>query len=108
MVKMTGMMDALRRSYPAALGGHTIVKVTDYKTRKTVELATGEESPVTLPVSNVIVMEADNRDKIVVRPAGTEPKLKIYTMVQGKTADDAAAQTDAYAKDITAVLGIEG
>ena len=108
MVKMTGMMDALRRSYPTALGGHTIVKVTDYKTRKTVELATGEESPVTLPVSNVIVMEADNRDKIVVRPAGTEPKLKIYTMVQGKTADDAAAQTDAYAKDITAVLGIEG
>jgi phosphoglucomutase len=108
MVKMTGMMDALRKAYPAALGGHAIAKVTDYKTRRTVDLATGEEAPVTLPVSNVIVMEADNRDKIVVRPAGTEPKLKIYTMVQGKTADDAAAQTDAYAKDITAVLGIEG
>ena len=108
MVKMTGMMDALRANYPTALGGNAIAKITDYKTRKTVDLKTGAQTPVTLPVSNVIVMDAENRDKIVVRPAGTEPKIKIYTMVQGKTAEAAAAQTDKYAKDITAVLGIEG
>ncbi len=108
MVKMTGMMDALRANYPTALGGNAIARITDYKTRKTVDLKTGAETPVTLPISNVIVMDAENRDKIVVRPAGTEPKIKIYTMVQGKSAEEAAARTEKYAKDITAVLGIEG
>ena len=60
-----------------------------------------------LPVSNVIVLEAANGDKIIVRPAGTEPKLKVYTMAQGKTAADAAAQTDAYETEMTRLLGIE-
>ena len=106
MVKMTGMMDALRNNCPAALGGKRIARVTDYKLRKTVDLATGRETPETLPVSNVIVLEAENRDKIIVRPAGTEPKIKIYTMVQGRTAADADAQTEQYKKEITALLGI--
>ena len=107
MRKMTAMMDALRGAYPATLGGRPIARVTDYKLSKAVDLATGAETPVTLPVSNVIVMQADSGDKIVVRPAGTEPKLKIYTMVQGSTAEAAAALTERYVKDITAVLGIE-
>ena len=106
MVKMTGMMETLRKACPAVLGGKRVAKVTDYKLRKTVDLATGKESPVTLPASNVIIMEAENRDKIVVRPAGTEPKIKIYTMVQGKTAAGADAQTQEYKKEITALLGI--
>ncbi len=107
MVKMTGMMEALRAGYPATLGGRKIARVTDYKTGLETELATGKQSAVTLPKSNVIVLQAENRDKIIVRPAGTEPKIKIYTMVQGASEAEAAAQTEKYAKDMTAVLGIE-
>ncbi len=107
MVKMTGMMEALRVDYPKALGGKKIACVTDYKTSKAYDLVFGTESAVTLPKSNVIVLQTENKDKIIVRPAGTEPKIKIYTMVQGATEADAAAQTEKYEKDITAVLGIE-
>ena len=108
MVKMTGMMEALRADYPGTLGGRPVAVVTDYKTSKEYDHVTGEERAVTLPKSNVIMLRTDNGDKIIVRPAGTEPKIKIYTMVQGKTEADAAAQTDRYAKDATALLGIEG
>lgn len=107
MVKMTGMMDALREKYPTVLGGRKIAKVTDYKLSKEFDFVTGAEREVTLPVSNVIALEAENRDKIIVRPAGTEPKIKIYTMVQGADEADALRQTETYEKDMTAVLGIK-
>lgn len=107
MVKMTGMMEDLRKNYPSSLGGKTIVKAVDYKTGKETCLKTGETAETTLPKSNVIVLQTENRDKIIVRPAGTEPKIKIYTMVQGKNEESAKAQTEQYKKDITAVLGIE-
>lgn len=106
MVKMTGMMDELRKSYPDTLGGNKVKVVYDYKTRKCTELATGKTAEITLPVSNVIVMQTENKDKIIVRPAGTEPKIKIYTMVQGAHESEAKAQTEKYKKDITEKLGI--
>ena len=108
MAKMVAMMDGLRGAYPQQVGGKRIASVTDYKLRKTVDLADGAETPVTLPVSNVIVLQVENGDKVIVRPAGTEPKIKIYAMVQGAAKEDALAQTARYEKDITALLGIEG
>lgn len=107
MVKMAGMMDSLRNNAPSSMGGSAIYSVTDYKTRKETVTATGETKPVTLPVSNVIVFTAKNGDKIIVRPAGTEPKIKIYTMVQGENAAKAAAHTAEYKSDIVKLLGIE-
>lgn len=106
MVKMTGMMDGLRNAHPAMLGGKKVKTVTDYKLSVEKDLETGAEKPVTLPVSNVIVMKLVNNDKVIVRPAGTEPKIKIYTMVQGKDEAEAKAQTLKYKTDITKVLGI--
>ncbi len=106
MKKMAAMMETLRANSPAALGGKQVAVVTDYKKRTETALASGEVKPVTLPVSNVIVMQMENKDKVVVRPAGTEPKIKIYTMVQGENKEAAAAQTLLYKADIMALLGI--
>lgn len=106
MQKMSGMMELLRASYPAALGGKTVRSVTDCKTRKCTDLLSGAVTPVQLPVSNVILLETENGDKIIVRPAGTEPKIKIYTMVQGANAAEAADQTARYKNEIMALLGI--
>lgn len=107
MAKMVAMMDALRENYPKTIGGKKIGNVTDYKTRKSHDLESGVSAEVTLPVSNVIVLQTENKDKIIVRPAGTEPKIKIYTMVQGESAREAEAQTENYKRDITRILGIE-
>ena len=106
MAKMVAMMDALRKCYPASLGGRKVAFVTDYKLRRTVNMESGTEEPVTLPVSNVIVLKMDNRDEVIVRPAGTEPKLKIYAMVQGEDAAAARAQTQRYEAEMTGILGI--
>ena len=107
MAKMAAMMDVLRAEVPGTLGGKKLVRVTDYKTRKEKDLLTGKETPITLPASNVIVLQTENGDKIVVRPAGTEPKIKIYTMVRGACMHCAAAQTEEYRKEMTRLLGIE-
>ena len=106
MAKMVAMMETLRGSYPAQLGGRKVASVIDFKLRKSVDMADGSETPVTLPVSNVIVLKMDNRDEVIVRPAGTEPKLKIYAMVQGDDAAAAKAQTERYEAEMTALLGI--
>ena len=106
MAKMVAMMDALRGNYPAQLGGRKVAFVTDYKLRTSVNMASGEKEAVTLPVSNVIVLQMDNKDKVIVRPAGTEPKLKIYAMVQGDGEEAAKAQTEKYEAEMTAILGI--
>lgn len=108
MSKMLGMMDSLRKNAPKALGGRKVVTVEDYKTSIATKLDTGEQSRLELPSSNVIILITDNKDKIVIRPSGTEPKIKIYTMVQGSSAADAAEITEKYKNDIVKVLGIGG
>ena len=106
MAKMVGMMEALRTNSPSELGGRKVAVMTDYKLRKAVDMTDGSESPVTLPPSNVVVLQMDNGDKVIVRPAGTEPKLKIYTMAQGDDEAQAKAQTKRYESEMSAILGI--
>ena len=107
MQKMSEMMDTLRKSYPAELGDKQISVVIDYKTRIQYDLISGTKTEVTLPVSNVIVLQSDTGDKIIVRPAGTEPKIKIYTMVQGENEASACDQTQKYKSDMMTLLGIK-
>ncbi len=107
MAKMVAMMEALRAAYPGTLGGKKVAFITDYKLRKTVNMTDGSEEAVTLPVSNVVVLQMDNKDKVIVRPAGTEPKLKVYAMVQGADEAAAKAQTALYEAEMAGILGIE-
>lgn len=108
MSKMLGMMDSLRQKAPETLGGRKVVRVEDYKTGTCVNTENGEEEKLTLPSSNVIIFVTDNGDKVVIRPSGTEPKIKIYTMVQGESEKNASEQTEKYKNDIVGVLGIGG
>lgn len=108
MSKMLGMMDSLRQKAPENLGGRKVVRVEDYKTGTCVNTENGKEEKLTLPSSNVIILVTDNGDKVVIRPSGTEPKIKIYTMVQGESEKNASEQTEKYKNDIVAVLGIGG
>ena len=106
MVKMLSMMDGLRTDAPAGLGGKSVAVVEDYKTGVAVDVKTGEKTALNFPSSNVIILILENRDKVIIRPSGTEPKIKIYAMVQGADEEAALAQTEIYKKDIMKVLGI--
>ncbi len=87
MDKMAGIMEGLRNNPPAEIGGYKVVKVTDYK--KTEE--TG------LPSANVLIFKLEGGAEAIVRPSGTEPKIKTYFTTLGKDLAEALAQKEALA-----------
>ena len=84
MDKMAGIMQELRDNPPATIGERKVVSVTDYKNTE----ATG------LPSANVLTYGLDNGATVVVRPSGTEPKIKTYFTTLGKDLAEAQAIKD--------------
>ena len=82
MDKMAGIMTSLRQTPPVELGGYKVIKVTDYT--KTEE--TG------LPSADVLVFGLEGGATVIVRPSGTEPKIKTYFTTLGKDLAEAEAQ----------------
>ena len=82
MDKMAGIMTQLREQPPVEIGGYAVTKVVDYK--KTEE--TG------LPAANVLVYTLEGGATVIVRPSGTEPKIKTYFTTLGKDLAEAEAQ----------------
>ena len=87
MDKMAGIMEDLRKNPPTAIGEYEVVKVTDY----TKPEETG------LPAANVLVYDLAGGAQAIVRPSGTEPKIKTYFTTLGKDLAEAQAQKDALA-----------
>ena len=94
MDKMAGIMASLREKPPVEIGGYKVVKVTDYE--KTAE--TG------LPAANVLVYALDGGATVIVRPSGTEPKIKTYFTTLGKDLAEAEAQKNKLAEAIKPIL----
>ena len=87
MDKMAGIMAALRENAPAEIGGYKVVKAVDYKDTA----ATG------LPAANVLVYTLEGGATVIVRPSGTEPKIKTYFTTLGKDLAEAEAQKNVLA-----------
>ena len=73
-----GFMAQMRRELPKAVCGIAVTSVTDYQARVTRDLVHGTEEAVTLPKSNVLVLQLGEKGTVILRPSGTEPKVKIY------------------------------
>lgn len=78
MIKMNDIMNQLRQNPPSEIAGYKVIKTSDYQLSITKDLQTGTESEIKLPKSNVLAFELENNLKVVVRPSGTEPKIKTY------------------------------
>ena len=94
MEKMASIMQKLREQPPVELAGHKVVKVTDYK----------KPEETGLPAANVLIYSLENGATVVVRPSGTEPKIKTYFTTLGKDLAEAQAQKDALAAAIEPIL----
>ena len=94
MDKMTGIMNSLRQNPPAEIAGYKVVKVTDY----TKPEETG------LPAANVLIYALEGGATVVVRPSGTEPKIKTYFTTLGKDVAEAQAQKDKLAEALKPIL----
>lgn len=98
-----GFMAQMRRELPKTVCGIAVTSVTDYQARVTRDLVHGTEGAVTLPKSNVLVLQLGEKGTVILRPSGTEPKVKIYlTAVDAdraaalKLLDDMAAEMSGY------------
>ena len=87
MNKMSGMMDALRKAAPEQIAGYRVIGHSDYETR--IRFDGEEQSPIDLPKSNVLEYRMENGCKLMVRPSGTEPKIKIYLSARGAHREEA-------------------
>ena len=94
MDKMSGIMQNLRENAPAEIAGYKVTEVTDYT--KTEE--TG------LPVANVLVYKLENNETVIVRPSGTEPKIKIYYTTLGNDLAEAQAEKDKLAEALKPIM----
>ena len=97
--KRRRVIQSLRDNPPASLGGVAVSKSGDFKTGVVTTLATGETESTGQPSSDVLYYTLENEDKIIVRPSGTEPKIKIYVLAHGVDAESTDAKVDAYEKD---------
>ncbi len=91
MNKMNSLMQQLREQHPETIGGLKVISVSDYQTSETLNVETGQKSPITLPKSNVLVFDLEQGAKVVIRPSGTEPKIKSYYTATAATMEDACA-----------------
>lgn len=106
MQKMADIMNALREKAPESFAGKKVVKVADYKTSKIIDVVTGEESAINLPKSNVLSYSLEDNSKVIVRPSGTEPKIKIYITACGSTRKESLEKTELISKDAAKLLGV--
>ncbi len=105
MKKMDAIMDKLRTDYPKAIAGSRVIGMADYKLSEKSDFVTGEKTVLTLPKSNVITLYLENNASIVIRPSGTEPKIKLYYTTVGTSVEDAAAKQAEYSADFTKIVG---
>lgn len=94
MDKMAGIMDDLRKNPPKEIGGYPVVKVTDFK----------EPEKTGLPAANVLIYKLEGGAEVIVRPSGTEPKIKTYFTTLGKDLAEAQAQKDKLAAALQPVF----
>ena len=89
MKRMEEIMTQLRREHPAAIGGLKVERFEDYKASTSKDIATGKVTELTLPKSNVLAFYLENGCKAIVRPSGTEPKIKTYITAKAPTHEEA-------------------
>ena len=94
--KMAALMQSLRAQPPVEIGGVTVAQYKDYADGTVRDAATGAVTPMPLSGSNVLRFELTDGTHIVVRPSGTEPKIKVYILTKGADAAERDANLEKY------------
>ncbi len=103
MGMMREQMAAMRANAPTEIAGVKVSRVRDYQSGKIVS-ADGTESETGLPSSDVLYYELETGDAVIVRPSGTEPKIKVYLLAKGETEACALSKLDKFTIDMKARL----
>ena len=96
--EMQALMASLRANPPADIAGTSVKRVRDYQSGDIVIPGLGVVEKTPIAGSNVLYFELSDGSNLVVRPSGTEPKIKIYVLARGESAEDCRAKRDRYAE----------
>ena len=104
LAKIKSTMDRLRENPPEMVAGKKVIAVRDYLTSERVDKLTGEKSEILLPKSNVIYLELEDQNNFIIRPSGTEPKIKLYCLMKGETEEEANELLKLVKEDIDRII----
>ena len=102
--QIAGIMEALRENPPHAFGDFAVEEFRDYKSGRTVNYVTGTEGETGLPSSNVLYFALSDDAWCCARPSGTEPKIKFYMGVKGKSLEEARELNDRLTQAVKAAI----
>ena len=98
LAKMKALMDDLRAKPPENIAGEEVIRLRDYLDGSIAVAGLGKVDKTPFRGSNVLYFELADGSSFIVRPSGTEPKIKVYLLVRGKSAEDCQAKVDKYVK----------
>ena len=105
MQKMADIMNSLRENAPESFAGKKVVAIADYKESRVIDVLTGDVKEIVLPRSNVLSYSLEDNSKVIIRPSGTEPKIKIYITAYDDTRANAEAKSALISADAEKMLG---
>jgi phosphoglucomutase len=105
MIRMQKIMDGMRKNPPAEIAGSAVVGRSDYET--SVRLDGDKTSVIHLPKSDVLEFRLANGGKVIVRPSGTEPKIKVYLSAKGDDKTKSLAEIANLRQAVPSLLGVE-
>lgn len=98
--EIKSIMTSFRTAPPKTIANSPVVKIEDYLNQSVLDLVNERESKLDLPVANVLIFYTQNGAKIAARPSGTEPKIKYYISVRGKSGQELDPKIEAIKKDL--------
>lgn len=104
MVQMKALMQSLRQNPPAAFAGRKVISIADYAVSVETEVATGLKKPLTLPETDMLIYKLADGSQMIIRPSGTEPKVKAYLTVKAANEAEARAASDDLAAAVNALV----
>ncbi len=105
MQRMAEIMNELRDNSPTQIGGLKVLAIADYKASVKTDLVNGSKTKITLPMSDVLSFTLDDDASVIIRPSGTEPKIKVYYATKSDCLENAETLQSKISSDFIKILG---